>query len=344
MLRRSRYLGFLITGAFIVLLVWKTDVHELATALASANYVWVAAVVACTVLSYVLRTLRWGRIVRPTRSLSFGTLLPVLFIGFMANNLLPARIGELVRAYALGQKTGLSKSFGLATILVERLCDGVTLVIVLAIVALFVPLPPVGREAGYVAGALFLAVLLVSLAVLAREDRALHLLARCLRPLPSRLATTVGDKAAAFVVGLRALRSGWNVLLIAAWSAIIWSVETTSYLMVMRSFHPNLTGGTTIAAALLMMVMVNLGTLIPSAPGYVGVFQFFGVMALGVFGVPSSVALAISIVSHAAQWVTVTGIGLAFVARESMSLSRLAIDNAGSSVPVDVTTGGSTSV
>ncbi len=344
MLRRSRYLGFLITGAFVVLLLWKTDVHELTTALASANYLWVTTVVICTVLSYVLRTLRWGRIVRPTRSLPFRTLLPVLFIGFMANNLLPARIGELVRAYALGQKTGLSKSFGLATILVERLCDGVTLVIVLAAVALFVPLPPVGREAGYVAGALFLAALVASFAVLAREERALHLLSRCLRPLPSRLATMIGDKAAAFIVGLRALHSGWNLLLIAAWSAIIWSVETTSYFMVMKSFHPTITGGSTVAAALLMMVMVNLGTLIPSAPGYVGVFQFFGVMALGVFGVPASVALAISIVSHAAQWVTVTGIGLAFVARESMSLGRLTMDPSASSVPVDATSGRSTGV
>ncbi len=344
MLRRSRYLGFLITGAFIVLLLWKTDVRELTTALASANYLWVAAVVASTILSYVLRTIRWGIIVHPTRSLPFRTLLPVLFIGFMANNLLPARIGELVRAYALGQKTGLSKSFGLATILVERLCDGITLVAVLGAVALFVPLPSLGRQAGYVAGGLFLAVLLASFVVLAREDRALHLLSRLLRPLPSRFAATIGDKAAAFVVGLRALRSGSNLLLIAGWSAIIWSVETTSYLMVMKSFHPSLTSGTPIVAALLMMVMVNLGTLIPSAPGYVGVFQFFGVMALAAFGVPTSVALAIAIVSHAAQWVTVTGIGLAFVARESLNLGRLAMDNGGSGVPVDAATGGTMGV
>ena len=333
MLRRSRYLGFLVTGGFIVLLLWKTDIHELGTALASANYFWVALIVVCVLLSYTFRTIRWGWILRPTRRLSFQTLLPVLFIGFMANNLLPARIGELVRAYALGQKTGLSKSLGLATILVERLCDGVTLVAVLGIVALLFPLPSWARQAGYVAGGLFLVVVLGALLVLASEERALDLLSRVCRPLPARIASALQTKAAAFVIGLRALRSGRNLLLIVGWSVVIWSVETTSYLMVMRSFDPVLTSGTPLIAALLMMAMVNLGSLIPSAPGYVGVFQFFGVLALSAFGVPTSIALAIAIVSQAVQWVIVTGIGLAFVARESMSLSALTGDQ--TSAPAD---------
>jgi uncharacterized protein (TIRG00374 family) len=339
MLGRSRYLGFLITGAFVILLVWKTDLHELSAALASANYFWVALIIACTVSSYVLRTVRWRRILHPTRQLPFRALLPVLFIGFMANNLLPARIGEIVRAYALGQKTGLSKSLGLATILVERLCDGVTLVAVLGVVALLFPLPTWGRQAAYIAGGLFLFALILSFVVLAREERAIQVLSRVSSPLPTRLAKALAEKAAAFVVGLRALRSGRNVLFIAGWSAVIWSIETMSYLMVMKSFHPTLTRGTPLLAALLMMVMVNLGTLIPSAPGYVGVFQWFGVMALSAFGVPAGVALAISIVSHAAQWVTVTGIGLAFVARESMNLKTLAVKDVSSAASADATGG-----
>src|SRR5690348_14652290 len=114
---KSRYLGIIITLLFVGLLAWKIDLHEVGTALAQANYVWVIPAVCCTLLSYVLRTLRWRIILRPIRPLGFRTLLPVLMIGFMANNLLPARMGELVRAYALGRKTGLSKSLGLATIL-----------------------------------------------------------------------------------------------------------------------------------------------------------------------------------------------------------------------------------
>lgn len=324
MLGRSRYFGFVITGVFIALLLWKTDVGELSTALARANYLWVALVVVCTLLSYVLRTIRWGRILQPTHQLPFTTLLPVLFIGFMANNVLPARVGELVRAYALGQKTGLSKSLGLATILIERLCDGISLVVALGVVSVFFPLPTWGRGVGYVAGTLFLVAVVGSLLVLAREPVALGLLGRLTRPLPVRLAGAIQEKAGAFVVGLRALRSGSNLLLIAGWSLLIWSVETTSYLLVIKSFNPTLSRGTPLIAALLMMVMVNLGTLIPSAPGYVGVFQAFGVLALSAFGIPSGVALGVAIVSHAAQWITVTGIGLGFVARESLTLHSLA--------------------
>lgn len=328
MLRRSRYLGFLITGAFIVLLLWKANLHEMTAALARANYFWVALMVGCVLVSYTLRTVRWRRILLPARAVPVRSLLPVLFIGFMANNLLPARIGELVRAYALGQKTGLSKSLGLATIVVERLCDGITLVVALGVVALLFPLPAWGREAGYVAGGLFFVVVAISLAVLAREDQALRLLARLVRPLPERFSRMIEAKAASFVTGLSAFRSGSNLVVIAGWSLVIWSVEATSYILVLRSFQPSLHGGSPVVAAVLMMVMVNLGSLIPSAPGYIGVFQFFGVLSLSAFGVPAGVALAISIVSQAVQWSIVTGIGLIFVARESMSLKMLTGDNA----------------
>lgn len=323
---RARYLGFAITVALLALLVWKIDLHEVEVALVSANYVWVIPAIGCTLSSYLLRTLRWSAILRPIRPLSFRTLLPVVMIGFMANNLLPARMGELVRAYALGRKTGLSKSLGLATILLERLCDGVTLIVVLGLVAFLYPLPAEVREAGYIASAVFLAGTIGAFILLTRQRLALRFLALLIRPLPRGLGERIQLKAASFIEGLRVLRRGGDLLLVAGWSLIIWGIEATSYLLVLRGIHPTLPSGTPVLAALLMMVLVNLSSLIPSAPGYVGVFQAAGVMALGAFGVPSGVALAVAIVAHASQWVTVTTIGLAFTARESLSLGGLAAD------------------
>jgi glycosyltransferase 2 family protein len=320
---RSRYLGFLVTIVCLGLLLWKVNLREVADALAAVNYVWVAPAIGCTLLSYTLRTIRWGRILRPIESLPFRTLLPVLAIGFMANNLLPARMGELVRAYALGRKVGLSKSLALATILLERLCDGITLVAVLGLVALLFPLPDWARQAGYVAAGLFLAVAVVSLVALAHERVALRLLGTLLRPLPEQLVARAQETAASFVAGLRVLQSGRDLLAVAGWSVVIWSVELTTYLVVLRAVHPTLQAGTPLVAALLLMVMVNLGTLIPSAPGYIGAFQFFGVLALSAFGVPASSALAVAIVAHAVQWLTVTVGGLIFVARESLNWQNL---------------------
>lgn len=320
---KSRYLGIIITLLFVGLLAWKIDLHEVTTALAQANYVWVIPAVCCTLLSYILRTLRWQIILRPIRPLGFRALLPVLMIGFMANNLLPARMGELVRAYALGRKTGLSKSLGLATILLERLCDGVSLIVVLGIIALFYPLPGPVREAGTIAGAIFLIGGIGSLALLTRQQLAIRVIGLVVRPLPGRIGERITSTTLAFVEGLRVLQNGRDLIVVVAWSAVIWSVEATSYLLILRGVHPVLTSGTPLLAALMMMAMVNLGSLIPSAPGYIGAYQFFGVMALSAFGVSAGSALAMAIVTHASQWVTVTGVGLAFVARESVGLGGL---------------------
>lgn len=336
MLKRSRYLGFVITGVFIALLLWKIPLHEVEIAFARANYVWVIPAVGCTLLSYILRTMRWKQILRPTGAWPFRTLISPLFIGFMANNLLPARIGEVVRAYALQRKTGLSKSLGLATILVERLCDGLTLVVALGLCALLFPLPSWGRDVGYAAGALFIVITVAIVIVLARQDLAFRILTRVLRPFPQRISAMAREKAASFVIGLRALQSGRDVVVIALWSLVIWAVETTSYFMILKSFHPVLRDGTPMLAALLMMATVNLGILIPSAPGYIGAFQFFAVLALSAFGVSSSVALAMAIVSHAGQWVTVTGIGLVFLLRESLGWKLVSARNAQPELGADV--------
>ena len=321
---RSRLIGIVITVALLALLAWKIDFREFGVALANANYAWALPAILTTTTSYLLRTVRWGRIVRPIRRISFSKLLPVLFIGFMANNLLPARMGEVVRAYALNRKTGLSKTLGLATILLERLCDGLTLVLALGVVALIFPLPPGVREVGIVAGLVFIGASVASVIVLARENLAVKLVNLLVQRLPRKIHARVDGKAESFLVGLGAMRHGSDLLAVAAWSLVIWSVELTTYLLVLQSVQPHLATGTPLMAAVLLMVAVNLGTLIPSTPGYIGAYQFFGVLALSAFGISTGEALAVSIVAHVAQWTTVTAFGLFFAARESIGLKSLA--------------------
>jgi uncharacterized protein (TIRG00374 family) len=319
----TRYVGFAITIAFVGVLLWRVNLSQMTAALATANYAWAAPIFLTTLASYTLRAARWRQILRPARSLALTIVFPVMLIGFMANNLLPARMGEVIRAYTLGRKTGLSKSMGLATILLERVFDGLTLVATLGLVALLFPLPDWGREVGYISAALFAGATVAALFVLAREDLALRLLAAALRPLPRRLAERAHGIAQSFIVGLDVLRRGRDVAVVTGWSAVIWSVETLSYYLAIRSVNPRLPLGSPLVAALLLMVMVNLGTLIPAAPGYVGTFQFFGILALSAFGIAQGVALAIVLIAYAVQWLTVTGIGLICVARESITLGSL---------------------
>lgn len=317
---RAKVLGFVLTFVFLGLVLWKTDLKELGAAFRSANYVYVVPAALCTFGSYVLRTVRWRRILAPTKRIPFLDLFPVLMIGFMANNVLPARLGEVVRAYTLGRKENLSKSLSFATIMLERLLDGLTLVAFLALLSLAVPLPGWGVEIAYFASAVFFAAALGVIVLLLQESLAHRAIALALRPLPSRLAASIASKADAFILGLHALRRKRAVLVLLAFSAVIWSVETSSYSLVLSGFNLRLAPRETILAALMMLVVVNLGIMLPSAPGYVGTFQFFAILALGIFGVQHELALSIAIVAHGVQYVLVTGLGLVFFWHENLSL------------------------
>ncbi len=125
---RKLWLGLIGTALFLALFFWRTDLPELADALAEANYWWMLPAVGVWFVSAVLRSLRWHYLLRGLVSLRTATLYPIVIIGYMANNLLPLRTGELVRAYVLGERHKLSKVSALGTIAVERVFDGVVLV------------------------------------------------------------------------------------------------------------------------------------------------------------------------------------------------------------------------
>ena len=320
---KTKLIGFAVTFVFLGLIVWKMNPAELADALRSANYAYVVPAALCTLLSYVLRTVRWREILRPTKLVPVRRLFPVLMIGFMANNVLPARLGEFVRAYTLGEKEQVSKSLGFATIMLERLLDGLTLLGFLLVLSRLVRMTSDEVTLTYVATAIFAAATAFVILLLVREDLALRLLRWAVRPLPRGLAHQISDKAGYFILGLHALRNKWTVLALFALSVVIWSVEAASYFLILRAFGVGSDLLSTLEPALLMLVVVNLGIMIPSAPGYVGLFEGAAILALGTFGIPRELAFAIGVVSHGIQWFLVTGIGFLCLMREGLSLSQI---------------------
>src|SRR3990172_5613676 len=149
---RRLWLGLGGTGLFLGLFFWRTDLGELGDALAQAIYWWVVPAVAIWFLSAAFRSLRWHYLLRRLASLSTRSLYPIVIIGCMANNLLPLRTGELVRAYVLGERHGVSKMSTLGTIAVERVFDGVVLVGFLVVAGAVLRLhrevtaPPIGMS------------------------------------------------------------------------------------------------------------------------------------------------------------------------------------------------------
>src|SRR3990170_8389661 len=139
-LLRSRrvWLGFAISLAFLALFFYQTDWDEIRDAFGNANYVIALASLPVYFVGIWVRTVRWQYLLRPVARVKTQRLYPVVLIGLMANNLIPARAGELVRAYILGEREQVSKAASLGTIAVDRLFDGLTLIPMLVVIAPFV--------------------------------------------------------------------------------------------------------------------------------------------------------------------------------------------------------------
>lgn len=326
----SKYLrivgGLALTGLFLWLALRNVNLANVGAALRSARYGFLLPAALCSFTGYLVRTARWGRILGPTRRIHFHRLYPVLMAGFAANNLLPARIGELARAYLLGGREGVSRSLALATIVVERVCDGITLIALMTLALVLFPLPvddPKLHAVEVSATAIFgvatvalIGLLLFPLPVLA--------LARALaRPLPRAVGGRIEALIDSFLQGLTALRSPQALWRIAGLSVVIWLLEGGSYACVLKAFPFGLAPSEWLAAAVFLLVFVNLGIMIPAAPGYIGTYQFFATLALGAFGVAASAAFGLSVVSHALQYVLVTAIGLVCFWRLGLSPGRL---------------------
>jgi len=144
-------------------------------------------------------------------------------------------------------------------------------------------------------------------------------LRRVLRPIHAGLAGWVEERFTRFVDGLASLRRPQVLLLATALSAGVWLAEASSYVVLSRGMRLGLPSAIEVPGIILAVVIINLGIMIPSGPGYVGTLEFFGTTALGFVGANPQAALALIVVSHVVQYALVTGLGLVFFAREHLS-------------------------
>ncbi|MFQ5595676.1 MAG: lysylphosphatidylglycerol synthase transmembrane domain-containing protein [Anaerolineae bacterium] len=313
------WLGFGISAVCLVLVFRGVNVQELISALRAADYVWLAPAAGLFVVSMVVRTVRWQGLFFPQTGLHFATLFHVLNISYLINNIVPARAGDLVRAGLVSTRQPVSASRALATVVVERVLDSLTLVVVLAFLLPLFPVPEWIARVGQVAGASMAAVgvgLVVLSTQRARTVRWSHaVLGRVPRIDGLRWAERVGG----LVDGLGALRSPAALGQAGAWSVVVWLLSGAAYYFVMQAFHLNLP----VTAGMFVLAVTALVSIVPATPGYVGVFDYTAVLALAVFGVERSLALSCAIVLHAVSFITFSGMGLISLARESLSFSAV---------------------
>jgi uncharacterized protein (TIRG00374 family) len=305
-------------------LLWYAlrDLHleEIWTALQEANYWWLLPGVAVYFTSVWFRAWRWGFLLRSSKRVSANRLFPVVVIGYMGNDILPFRLGEVLRAYVLWHKEEINIGTTLTTAVLERLFDGLTMVLFVLFGLLFVPLSRFLSQLVTVASIVFFGALVVFLFLAAQPDL-LQRIARAMieRLVPGRLRAPLLNLIEGVVTGLESLRSGRDVLIVFGMTLWVWILETVKYWVVSFAF-PDL--HLSYVGILLMGGAVNLLTALPSLPGYIGTFET-GIKILESIGAPSGPAGSYVLVLHAILLVPVTLLGLAFMGMEGVRWTQV---------------------
>jgi uncharacterized protein (TIRG00374 family) len=317
MLKRWQFwLGVVISAVFLYLALRGLELDKAWLAMRTANYWWIIPGVLVYFFGVWARTWRWHYMLRPIKAVSLVRLFPVVVIGYMGNNVYPARAGELIRAYVLRKKEAVSISASLATIIVERIFDGVIMLLFVFVSLPLTPMPAELRQVVVLFSLLFFGALAVFFVIAASPARSQAVynwfIARLVPPRFQDLARGLLDR---FMDGLHCLRSGRDILMIFVTSLVIWLAETVKYWFVMHSFDFSVP----FYVLMLMNGVVNLATTIPSAPGYVGTFDAPGIEVLEQFGVDRAIATSYTLVLHAALWLPITLLGFYYMGRESVS-------------------------
>lgn len=312
-------IGITISVFFIFLLGRNLNLADIGKAFYSINYSIIIPAVLIQISSYWIRSVRWKYILSGIKPMKTKELLPIISISYMANNLLPLRIGEFVRAYLVSKKGKISAAASFSTIMLERIYDGITLLLFLGFTALFFPFPNWVKQIGILTTLLFLGALIFSVGIVSFRSKTMQLVNWGLKIFPKRLHAKLSVLIDKLIVGLEVVKNKRALLPIAFYSILIWLMEASLFYAIAEAFDFS----STVYIALFTLVIVNLGIMIPSSPGYIGTFEFFVSKSLGVFGIIKELALGYSVILRITQYIPITIIGFIFMLKEGLSFKAI---------------------
>jgi len=275
--------------------------------------------VAAMFLMQLLRSIRWGVILRPIEKVDQLSLFSVTSVGFLAIIAIPARMGELARPYLITKKSRIPMSSALGTIFVERVLDSLTVLIIAVVALFFTALPPWLVRSSVLFLLVTLGLFAVMVRMMVRREATLRILAPLIGRLPARYAGTVNRLIDHFIEGFRIVVDPALLLLVSLLSIVIWFVDVLAIYLLFLAFGLHLP----VAAAFVLMIILIIGIAIPTAPGFIGNWHYFCILGLGLFGIPKTDALTFAIIYHALSIGIVILLGLIFLPFNRFSVSDL---------------------
>lgn len=309
----SLFIGIAVSVFFLWLGFRGLDISELWSTIRNIRFGWVALAVPIYFFAIYILTWRWWYLLRSVKDVHPNQLYPVVVVGYMANNLLPFRLGEVLRAYVLKRRDDVPIPPTLTTIFVERVFDGLTMLTLIFVALFFVEFEEATlRTVILVTTPLFFGALVAFFWFASNPDVARTITAwLTTKFVPGPLREKVQALSEELLSGLEGLRSKQALVGIIANSLLSWTVEASTYWIVMQAFDFSVS----FPVLLLVVGFGNLSTILPSTAGYIGTFHAVAILTLTAFDVERAIAGSYAIVMHATLWLPITIAGfIAFLA------------------------------
>jgi len=320
------WLGMAVSLFFMALLFRKIDFHQLGAALRTVDYRYILLAIVCTFASYFLRAVRWHYLLISEKRIPLSSLYPATIIGYMANNLLPARLGEFVRAYILAQREQLETPSVFASLVIDRLFDGLTVLLMLLVTLFTLQLPQGMADAGtalklggMITFLLYCGVLLFLFLLKRQTMRTLSFVRKLLKPFPQRVTDRSIPMLGSFIAGIRMSSKGGHIAAVLVSSVMIWTFAVIPVDLILQGFNIHLP----ITASMFIMVLLVFAVMVPASPGFIGTYHYACFKGLSVFGIAESTSISIALIIHGTSFFPVIVAGFYHLWSGKISLSSI---------------------
>ena len=280
----------------------------------TANIWYIFLAIFLGFIALIVRSFRWRTILQ-RQEIPVMNFFESTCVGQTVNNVFPFRIGDLMQAYFLGYKTGLSKSMIFSTVLMERLFDLFPPLIIIIIGSYFVFLPDsIGREKFLI----FMFLFLILCYLLLKSQKWINITVKKLLPegnFKLKILTLIDN----FYQSFKLLNSPNAIFLVVFLTIFLWFLYSLGVFFYLRALNIELG----FLPSVLIQAIIAMSVVIPSSPGYVGTWEFFSVVALSIFGINKTHALSFALIFHFFSWIFVTFVGSYIMLRTGLSFYKV---------------------
>jgi len=331
---KKRYIiGIILSVIFTYIAFRNVDLVVFFRVFKSIKYGYAVPIVFCTMGGFVFRAIRWRYLIEPVKVINVSKLFSSVMIGFMANNILPVRLGEIVRAYSIGKVENISKSSAFATVVIERVID-VFFMLFLFLLLLFLcafraNFPEELVKGTYYILILFLFVLIFLLFIMRKRDFVLNLVEKILGSFPEKISKKIQKVVDSFIKGLDFFHNTHHFIPIIILTVLMWFFYMGSYYFAFMAFDFfNGSYHAFLLAGVVLLVLGSIGLMIPSAPGAIGTFHSFCILGLVIVGLTDkNQTAAYSVFIHGINYISITSVGFIFFLKENMRLSEIDLED-----------------